>query len=104
MASSVNSETTQLDTATVPVVGGKTEVDSYNVDSSSSAAKIEMENLDVERQGAPDEPVIGPRAAILLFIGYVLQPKYPTGFSLNPPLLYRCSAASQDGPIYFLGC
>ncbi|GJJ76425.1 hypothetical protein EMPS_08784 [Entomortierella parvispora] len=71
MASSVNSETTQLDTPAVHVPG-KTEVDLYRGDSSSNASQIEMETLDVERQGEPEQPAIGPRAAILLFVGLAM--------------------------------
>ncbi|KAG0050467.1 hypothetical protein BGZ83_004779 [Gryganskiella cystojenkinii] len=66
MTSSVNSETTQHDT----VVAGSSVVDKIQMESLDKEAK--MESLDIERQAAPEEPIIGRRAAILLFVGLAM--------------------------------
>lgn len=69
MASSINSETTQNDNIQMAVQkagsvhSGKVEVHS---------GKAEVSSLDIERQEADKVPAITKRAAILLFIGYVL--------------------------------
>lgn len=62
MASSINSETTQNDNIQMAVKKA----------GSVHGGKAEVSSLDIERQEADNVPAITKRAAILLFIGYVL--------------------------------
>ncbi|KAF8933641.1 major facilitator superfamily domain-containing protein [Dissophora ornata] len=73
MASSISSETTQLDNLQMKAAkavsvhsqySGKLEVDSIQ--------KSETDSLDIERQDDKPTPVIGHRAAVLLFVGLAM--------------------------------
>ncbi|KAG0231410.1 hypothetical protein BGX31_005531 [Mortierella sp. GBA43] len=73
MASSISSESTQLEKAAKAPsvhshVGGKIEVPS----GSAVPQKAEVDNVDIEIQGTKGAPAIGRNAAILLFIGLAM--------------------------------
>src|SRR5690554_6440521 len=105
MASSISSQSTQKDTFQMATqntgsihshTSGKKELGEY-----SAQQKAEVDSFDIERQDPPATSPITPRAATLLFIGYVCR-----NIIFSPMLLplFYASSAPISYTIYLLSC